>query len=1121
LGGNSILITQLAARIRREFKLSISMHVFFEFPIFSHLVQKIESTLEMDSSKNELSLITVQSKEKFIPLSYTQQRLWFLDQILPVKNAYNISLGWRIQGELNVDALVYALNEIIKRHDILRANMREINGELAQIINQESSFLLEKLSFLRLTKNQKEIAIEAHIHEEAVTVFNLNHDCLLRGRLLQLDVEENILLLSVHHIIADGWSIVTLEKELSHFYNQFLNKTSDFMPKLSIQYTDFAIWQRNWVNRNEINQQLNYWLTQLKDSLDILDMPTDRPRPRKASYSGGIYSRSLSSELLSKLNDLSQRQNVTLFMTLLTAFYVLLCRYSGQRDIVIGSPIANRRHVEIENLIGFFANTLALRIEGKLEERFVDLLASVKTMALAAYEHQDVPFEQIVDHLDITRDLSRNPVFQVMFAFQKLADKAIQLQGLNVKHLELNYHVSKFDLTLWVQEGYEGEEGLRLGFEYATDLFNTSTIERLGNHFINLLEEVVAYPEKEIGTYKIMSSKEEERLLSEWNGATVRYSEKNSVIELIEEQVKKTPELIALGYREEALSYSELNSRANKLAHYLTGLGITSGDMVGICLNRGIDLIVTLLATMKIGGVYVPLDPNYPEQRLNYIMQDCGGKWLLTESRYKEIFKTFSHDMVCIDEISMDSMTNSRDISCAKKASDLAYVIYTSGSTGLPKGVMIEHRNVLNFLRSMQELLEITEKDIFIGLTSISFDISGLEMYLPLITGSKLVLIDKEIASDGNRLGRVIDEEGVSVVQGTPSNWQLLLSTGWKPKLALKILCGGEALSSSLAEKLLSIRDEIINLYGPTETTIWSGLSKVRSSEHISIGLPIANTRFYVLDENLKLVPPGVVGELHISGAGVGRGYLNKAELTEQKFISNPYEVGERLYKTGDLVKRLEDGGIVYIGRIDNQVKVRGFRIEIGEIEAVLNKFSGIKEAVVILRDDISKEKELVAYLVVNSEWSAIADEALSKEVLLYLRSQLPDYMLPSHFVKLERLPLTPNGKVDRKGLPKPDRETRLNTNEYVAPVTEVEKKLSEIWSNILGIEQVGLHDNFFDLGGNSILVMKLIFRIHHELHQDVPMTSIFDYPKFSDFIQNISIKEGAILDTLIEKASI
>jgi amino acid adenylation domain-containing protein len=1095
LGGDSLLATQLSARIKDNFRIDISFDVFYEHQTIKTLADEIKAMLNQKNPVKKLpSLKPVERKEE-IPLSFAQQRLWLLDKILEVKNAYNVILGWKLSGTLNTQGLVKAIDTLLNRHEVLRTTFIETNSNPMQVISPSAIFCIQQLDLTNLTLSQQNEALRFHISQENNTAFNLSVGPLFKAKLIKNNSNEHILLVSLHHILIDGWSLLIFEKELSHYYNLYISKGTDTLAALPIQYADYAIWQRNSFDTEIINKQLNYWQTQLKDIPDVLVMPSDRPRPKLASYQGAVHITSLPPQLLVDLTKLSQQQGATLFMTLLAAFYTLLLRYSGQTDIVIGAPIANRRYVEIENLIGFFANTLALRVTGSMSTSFTALLAAVKTMTLGAYEHQDIPFEQIVDHLQIKRDLSRNPVFQVMLSFQKLQDNAMQLQGLNVKHLELNYQIAKFDLTLWVHEGHEDAEGLRLGFEYATDLYDAATIERMAEHYIVLLNSIISQPEMALGELPLLTAKEKQTLLVDWN-ATAANIDTHCVYQLFETQVQQHPDAIALYYENQVLTFGELNTRANQLAHYLHSRGVKPDSLVAVCLNRTPDLLVGLLATMKAGGAYVPLDPAYPLKRLHYIVEDAKAHWLLTETSLVSLFPDYAYERILIDTLGNDVLLQSDNPAPLATKNHLAYVIYTSGSTGKPKGVMIEHGNLLNFMHSMSGLLDIKKADRFIALTSVSFDISGLEIYLPLINGASLVLVDKVTMNDGLRLRQAIENQNVTVIQATPASWQLLLGSGWKGRENVKVLCGGEELSQTLARQLLNECEEITNLYGPTETTIWSTMAKVTPASGVHLGRAIANTQIYVLDDKLNPVPIGVAGEIYIGGSGVGRGYWNRADLTAERFMNNPFASG-RLYKTGDQGRFLADGCLQYLGRLDQQVKIRGFRIEMGEIETLLQGYSGITAAVVIVNEGMHEEKELVAYLVG-------AEQVPLKELLAYLRSRLPDYMVPAHFVNTPALPLTPNGKLDRKALPKLVRDARINTEKYMAPKTAIEKQLCAIWASVLNVEKVGLQDNFFDLGGNSILAMKLIFKLRQELHFNIQITLIFEFPNLINFLEAI-----------------
>ncbi|EAZ87964.1 non-ribosomal peptide synthetase, partial [Crocosphaera chwakensis] len=783
------------------------------------------------------------------------------------------------------------------------------------------------------------------------------------------------------------------------------------------------------------------------------------------------------------------------FMTLLSTFSILLSRYSRQEDLAIGSPIANRNREEIEPLIGFFVNTLVMRVNLEENPTVEELLKQVRSTCLEAYSHQDVPFEKLVEEIKPERNMSHSPLFQVMFILQNTAKEELSLPELSLSPVEIDYGIAKFDLTLSLEET---EQGLVGTWEYNTDLFERETIERMVNHFQNLLKGIVENPQEKVAKLPLLTEGEKQKILVEWNETEAEYPKDKCIHQLFEEQVKRTPDAIAVVYENQQLTYQELNEKANQLGHYLQKLGVKPDTLVGICVERSMEMVIGLLGILKAGGAYVPIDPNYPQERIAYVMQDSNMGVLLTKQHLKTQLKEVKIPVISWEQeeerIFQNFVNNTPSLVNSKH---LAYVIYTSGSTGRPKGVQIAHQSVINFLNSMSKRPGLTQEDDLLAVTTISFDIAGLELYLPLIMGGKILLASQETASDGEKLIQLLQNSDTTIMQATPATWRMLIAANWKGKSNLKILCGGEALPGSLAYQLRDKTQEIWNVYGPTETTIWSSTYLVRQLSDTSdsresaqpIGHPIDNTQIYILDPNLQPVPVGVPGELHIGGDGLARGYLNRPDLTAEKFIPNPFGTG-KLYKTGDLCRYRRDGNIEYIGRIDHQVKIRGFRIELGEIETQLSNHPEIRESVVIAREDAPGNKQLVAYLVSDE----MSQSSVTQTLRDCLKEQLPDYMIPSAFVLLEKLPLTPNGKIDRRALPAPDSNRRGQEN-YIAPQTPTQELLANIWQTILKIEKISLKDNFFELGGHSLLATQIISRVRETFSLDLPIRALFENP--------------------------
>jgi amino acid adenylation domain-containing protein len=1032
--------------------------------------------------------IKPQSRDSnFFPLSFAQQRLWFLDQLEPGNTAYNLSQTIRLVGKLNVIAFQQSLNEIVRRHEVLRTTFITIDGQPQQAIASFLDLHLPIVDLGGLPEKSREQEVQHLATAETMQPFSLAQGPLLRVTLLKLGVEEHVLLVTMHHIISDGWSIGVLIQELATIYTAYDRGKISPLPELPIQYVDFTLWQQQWLQKEVLADQLHYWQKQLTDA-PVLQLPTDRPRSALRSSRGATQSLVLPQSLSEALKVFSLRSEVTLFMTLLAAFQTLLYRYTGEQDICVGSPIANRNHSETEQLIGFFVNTLVLRTNLGGNPQFSELLQRVREVTLGAYAHQDLPFEQLVEVLQPQRDLSYQPLFQVMFVLQNSPESDLELPGLSINTLEIEGDTALFDLTLSIEDS---EQGLVGALEYNTDLFDASTITRMLSHFQTLLEAIALNPEQKVSDLPLLSTPERQQLLITWNQNQVLYPQNRCIHHLFEAQVELTPDAVAVVFESHYLTYQELNQRSNCLAHHLKGLGVGPEVLVGLCIERSIEMVVAILAILKAGGAYLPLDPVYPQERLAFMLTDTQAPVLLTQ---KHLLTKFNHDshLVCIDTDWQKISQNQQENPITEiQSENLAYVIYTSGSTGRPKGVQIPHKALSNFLIAMKQSPGITEEDTLLAVTNVSFDIAALEVFLPLIVGARLVIANRGIASDGIRLLATLTDSKATIMQATPATWQLLLAAGWDSNYQLKILCGGEALAGQLANQLLGRSNSLWNMYGPTETTIWSAASLIKTfNSTVAISGAIANTQLYILDQYNQLVPVGVPGELCIGGKGLARGYFHRPDLTAEKFIPNPFsqEQGTRLYKTGDLVRYLNDGQIEYLGRLDHQIKIRGFRIEIGEVEAALSQYPNIQQAVVIAREDIAGNKRLVAYITLNQ------GSVATGELLHFLKAKLPEYMLPSFIVPLESLPLNSNGKVDRHRLPAPDTD-KIERQSFTPPRDNLELQLAHIWEDILDVRPIGIADNFFNLGGHSLLVVRLMAQIHQQLGQKLPLTQLFQAP--------------------------
>ena len=1002
-----------------------------------------------------------------LPLSFSQERLWFFEQFYQKSCTYNINRRVKLRGNLNINALEKALKTIIQRHESLKTNFQEKNGITLQEIQENPQFNLTVIDLNNFPLNQKEEQLDKLLYEEIRKPFNLSEDLMLRASLYCLNEKEYIFLVIMHHIASDGWSLGVFTQELNQLYNAFSKNEPNILPELPLQYADFSLWQRNWYQDEKLESQLNYWREKFQGNIPILNLPNDRPRPSLETFNGSLYLLRISPNLTSKLKEVSKQLKVTLFMILLTAFKILLYRYTTEEDIILGTPIAGRNYLEIEKLIGFFVNTLALKTNLSGNPTFEELLKRVQQTAQEAYIHQELPYEKLIQELELERDLSRGALTQVLFSFQNTPETSLQLSGLEVSSYgilnALDNGTARCDLTVFLKEE---EEEIRGALEYNTDLFNADRIKRLVAHFQVLLAGIIENPQQNISYLPLLTPEEKNQLLVEWNQTKAEYPKDKCIHQLFEEQVTKTPNNIAVVFKEQTLTYQQLNEKANQLAHYLQKLGVQPETKVGICLQRSLDMIIGILGILKAGGAYVPLDPNYPSNRLQFLIEDASIDILLSQKSLLNQLPSKIATILCLDRANPIGEQQKTNTLSKVNSSNLAYVIYTSGSTGKPKGVEIPHSNVINILNSITNHLQVSAQDILLSLATFSFDISVAEIFLPLTNGGQLIIPPETIIKDAEKLKTLIDQSQATIIDATPATWKLLETVNWQGKEKLKIISTGEKLSSELANYLLAKNKSVWNIYGPTECTIWSLIYQITTAKKVLIGKPLGNTQTYILDRDLNPVPIGIAGELHIAGDGLARGYLNRRELTAERFIDNPFGAG-KLYKTGDLARYLADGNIEFLGRIDNQVKIRGFRIELGEIEANLLQHPSIKETLVIARENQHREQYLTAYLIPKDE-----QKLEIAQLRQFLQEKLPEYMIPSAFVFLDNFPLTPNGKINRKALPEPDFQDN-RTQKFIAPSNQTEIKLAEIWQEVLNIEKVGINDNFFELGGHSLLAIR------------------------------------------------
>jgi amino acid adenylation domain-containing protein len=1033
-----------------------------------------------------------------LPLSFAQERLWFIDQYAH-NDSYNMSRAVKLIGKLEISVLENTFSEIIRRHEVLRTNFVTINETVSQLIHKKSKFELRTVDQSSLPKEEANQQINDLVEIESQIPFDLANDSLIRLVLYKLSDEEHILFLNKHHIISDGWSFSVFLKEISILYKAFSENKPSPLPELEIQYADYAVWQRENIEGEVLNKQLEYWKDKLSGTA-VLELPTDRPRPVEQTFNGSNQPFSLDKAISEKLNGFSKDHDVTLFMTLLSAFKVLLKKYTGQDDICVGTPIANRTISEIEPLIGFFVNSLALRSYLSGNIRFIDLVKQVKQTALEAYANQDMPFEKVVDIVQQERNLSYSPLFQVMVVLQNNPVSEVSFGELNLSPIEFESTVSKFDLTINFTETAEGLVG---GIEYNTDLFNKDSIERMIGHFKVLIESIISKPEYKISELEILTSVEKHQLLVEWNDTEVDYPKDKCIHQLFEEQVEKTPSNVAVVFDNKQLIYRELNKKSNQLARCLQSKGVKPDAVVGICLGHSLEMIVGLLGILKAGGAYVPFDPSYPQDRISYMLENTDCKIVLSQEHI-ELPKTDT-EIINLDadwdKIENESPDNAKS---KVKSNNLAYVIYTSGSTGRPKGVCVEHNMIINTLFWRKIYYNLNHRHSLLLTSSFAFDSSVEIIWGSLISCSKLIIIPKEQITNFIYWSEILrNEENINLLM-IPSLYKIFLENYHGKFDNIKsITIAGESFSKDIVldhfQKHNSV--QLFNEYGPTENSVCTSVYKFNKDvSNVLIGKPIYNTKIFILDNSHNLQPIGISGELYISGDGLAREYLKHPEYTKEKFIKNPFSVDQnsRLFKTGDLARFLPDGNIEFIGRIDNQVKIRGFRIELGEIESTIQKIEIIKDCVVVVKEKNPGNKRLVAYVVSDGELNV-------QELRDKLSKSLPDYMVPSFFVSLEKIPLSPNGKIDKKALPEPEGNIEA-THKYVAPRTETERKLVAIWTKVLGVKKVGIHDNFFELGGHSLLATQLISKIRTDFNIELPLKTIFKKSEifsFSKIIEN------------------
>ncbi len=1128
LGGDSLLATQVISRLRQVCGVRLHLRDIFDHPTVAELAGAIRNVGSKSKQPNVAPVADTQPEQRAstaIPrrrdgdrcaLSFAQQRWWFLNQWAP-GTADHLSLVLRLRGALNRDALERAITALLERHEVLRTGYILVNGSPLQVISPTASARLADVDLTQVSGTTREAELLTLVEQEFRKPFDLSADPILRTTLVRLADDDHALVLVMHHIGSDGWARGILLRELQAFYNAFVSGTRPDLPALPAQYADYALWQRDRMASGGLDEQFAFWRKQLAGAPSILELPTDRPRPSTQDLRQGVHIHTVSRDLLDRLEMLSQQENATLFMTLLAAYEVLLYRYSGQEDLVVGSPVAGRGQADVEGLIGCFINMVVFRNRVSPEETFRSLLARVRDTAFAAQDNQDVPFERLVEEFEHGRDMSRAPVFQVVFALENLLAKP-NFSNLSVDLREEETRTAFHDLSLFIAPH---ENGLRVRFEYRQDLFNADTIERMAGHFENLLAAIAANPDHSLASMPMLGEGERRQLLHGWN-ETRDFPLSVCIHQLFEEQAKRVPQNVALVCDGQAMSYAELNARSNQLARYLSRMGVAPDVLVGLCVERTLEMVVGILGILKAGGAYLPLDPRYPKDRLAFMVDDAKPPVVLTQYEQKESLPDVAGQVIALDadwaEIEREDASA---LPCPATPENLAYVIYTSGSTGRPKGCQITHANVVRLFSATQHWYGFDEHDVWTMFHSYAFDFSVWELWGALIYGGKMVVVPYLVSRSPEDFYRLLETEKVTVLNQTPSSFRQLMHAeemlGGKRNLALRyVIFGGEALEmQSLRpwfERHGDQKPRLVNMYGITETTVhvtYRPLSLADTAGGSVIGCPIPDLQVYLLDRYLQPAPIGVPGEMFVGGAGVARGYLNRPELNAERFIPDPFrhEEGRRLYKSGDSARRLANGDIEYLGRIDQQVKIRGFRIELGEIETVLAKFPAVRESVVVVSTDKSGEKRLIAYVVPQK-----GQTINSSELHGFLKDRLPEYMVPAAFVKLERMPLTSNGKIDRRALPDADLSRHDEQQSYIAPRTPLEEEVAAAWQEVLGTERTGINDNFFEIGGHSLLATRVIMLLRSKLGLNLSLRMLFENP-------TVAGMAAALMQTLVDQA--
>ncbi|RAP22565.1 Bacitracin synthetase 3 (BA3) [Brevibacillus laterosporus] len=1089
IGGHSLKANVLVSQIHKLLGVRLSLRYVFQYPTIAEMIPFLELSLKevavtLIEKETGLGVIQPVEKSDYYPLSAAQRRVLIMSQLEKVSISYNMPHVWKIDGHLNDERLEASLLALINRHESLRTRFVWMDGDPVQQIHETVDFCM-----VHRYASPEELNSIVDLFTQP---FHLGQGPLFRAELVTYAKDKHLFMIDMHHIISDGVSIATLCDELSNLY------AGADLPQLRIQYKDFAVWQQEFYRTEMMKAQESYWLQHLSGEVPVLQLSTDFLRPAEQSFQGDTVFFVTDAELSRNLHELTAHTGTTMYMILLAAFQVLLAKYSDQDDILVGTVSAGRSHNDLQSMVGMFLNTLVIRSYPVGEKTFATFLAEVKETSLHAFENQDYPFEELVKKLGVQRDLSRNPFFDVLFVMQNAETRSDLILGeALISSYPAGFDAAKFDLTFQVTEG---GESLSFALNYCTKLFKRETIERMSTHFTQLIRAIVKNPHIHLADIDMLTDEEKEELLVAYNPTPTSYPADKTIQQLFEEQAALIPDHVAVRFENHQLTYQELNERANQLARHLQTHGVTTESIVGIMVKRSLEMIIGILGVLKAGGAYLPLDPDYPQERIMYMLEDSGSKVLLTQTAFlqEEIPLLFRGDIILIDGEDICQQESSNLVECTTSDS-LAYLIYTSGSTGKPKAVLIEHKAVHNFMLGMLDLIPFSNQSVILSLTSMSFDIFVLETLLPLTTGAEVIIATEEQQVSPSQITHLLRKHRVNLLQMTPSRMNMVINQtdGAMGLSDLEaILIGGEAFPEQLLTRLQQVTSaRLFNMYGPTETTVWSSIHELTHATAVSIGRPIRNTKFYILNENQQIQPIGVAGELYIGGDGVARGYWNRADLTEERFILNPFVEGERLYRTGDRAMRLADGNVKHLGRTDDQVKIRGYRVELSEIEVMLLRHEAIHMAAITVQEETGQEKSLVAYYVSQEVISAA-------ELRLLLMQTLPSYMIPAYFVHMEFFPLTPNGKINRNALPK-SKQDPLHYD-YAIPTNEMEVKLVVIWQELLGIEKVGVNQNFFELGGHSLLGIEMVERAKIVLQTEVALMDIFKFPTISTLSKHL-----------------